>query len=171
MYQARAKQGVREQSPERALKLPHLPPRATLPSHPPPSPCCVARLLILAAAWRPRRTAGRTGRRRSPLHDGALRTQSRRAAAAAAPTPAPLTHPPRATHPPCGDCCHRVATGAAGGGQAAAGGHGGAPALWPRGIDWPAITSTMSRMPLRKRLPARLRSLRPWGPSWGTVHA
>ena len=38
--------------------------------------------------------------------------------------------------------------------------------LLSRGIDWP-----MSRSHLRKRLPARLRSLRPWGPSWRTVHA
>ena len=33
-------------------------------------------------------------------------------------------------------------------------------------IDWP-----LRRSHLRKRLPARLRSLRPWGPTWGTVHA
>ena len=40
------------------------------------------------------------------------------------------------------------------------------PRWQPRGIDWP-----MSRSHLRKRLPARFRSLRPWGPSWRTVHA
>ena len=39
----------------------------------------------------------------------------------------------------------------------------------PRVSPWDRLA--YESQPLRKRLPARFRSLRPWGPSWGTVHA
>ena len=42
----------------------------------------------------------------------------------------------------------------------------------PPHCPWDRLAyDAMSRSHLRKRLPARFRSLRPWGPSWGTVHA